>query len=245
MTIKLYLEDSYIRSFEARVHSLEKTDDLFRIYLDRTAFYPVSGGQDHDTGIIRGGGGSFKVLRVDELDDGTVVHSGVLEGIINVGDYVEGVIDWDRRYRLMRLHTAAHILIQSVRGIYGLNVKCVSASKKVDGGHMDFSTSIQRDMLNKIEALANNVVNENRPVIVRYMDLEEAESYISRFGESLDLYLRKHDVRGPIRIVEVKDWIAIPCGGTHVRSTGEIGFIKILKRESKGKGVTRIYFDVA
>jgi len=239
MTIKLYLEDSYIKSFRAKVLSLEKTGDSFNLCLDRTSFYPVSGGQDHDTGVIRGVNGSFKVLRVDELDDGSVVHSGFLEGVINVGDDVEGVIDWDRRYRLMRMHTAAHILIQSVRSIYGLNVKCVSASKRVDGGHLDFSISIQRDMLNKIEALANSIVNENRPVIIRHMGLEEADSYVSRFGESLELYLRKHDVGGSIRIVEVKNWIAIPCGGTHVRSTGEIGSIKILKRESKGKGVKK------
>lgn len=244
MTLKLYLNNSYETTFKAKVLSFEGCDGVFKLILDRTIFYPVSGGQDHDTGVIRSSNGLFNVLMVNELDDGTIVHIGDLNGFMSMGDYVEGALNWDRRYKLMKMHTAAHILIQAVRKYFNENVNCVSASKRVDGGHLDFSANIQRDMLKGIEDMANGVVNENRPVIIHYMDVNEAGKYISRYGESLDLYLRKHVPEGTIRIVEVKDWIAIPCGGTHVRSSGEIGIIQLIKRESKGKGIVRIYYDV-
>lgn len=244
MTLRLYLEDSYIRSFKAKVLHIDKCNEVFHVTLDKTAFYPVSGGQDHDTGIMRGLNGLFKVMCVEELEDGNIVHKGVLDGYIDVGSEVECSLDWDRRYKLMKMHTAAHIIIQSVKKYFNQNVNCVSASKSVNGGHLDFQAPIQRDMLSGIEEIANTIIRENRPILIHYMNFDEAERYISKFGESLDLYLRKHIVRGPIRIVEVKDWIAIPCGGTHVKFSGEIGGLKILKRESKGKGVVRIYYNV-
>ncbi|MCX8168727.1 MAG: alanyl-tRNA editing protein [Candidatus Methanomethylicia archaeon] len=244
MTLKLYLQDSYIKTFKAKVLSISKTDDLYSLILDRTAFYPLSGGQDHDAGFIKGLNGLFRVLCVNELNDDRIIHIGNLEGNIVIDDEVEGSIDWNRRYRLMRMHTAAHILIQAVKSYFNENVKCVSASKSVHGGHLDFAALIHRDMLKDIENIANKVIREDKLIIVQYMNFDKAEKYVSNYGESLNLYLRKGSINEPIRIVEVKDWIAIPCGGTHVKSTGEIGFINLLKRESKGKGIVRIYYDV-
>ena len=86
------------------------------------------------------------------------------------------------------------------------------------------------------------MIKDDRPVIARYMSPEEAESLVSQYDESLDLYLRTHELGSKVRVVTIKGWIAIPCGGTHVKRTGEVGQIRLLKRASKGRGVVRIEF---
>lgn len=243
-TKKIYLDDSYVREFYAIVTEIEHFNGRASLILSETAFHPIGGGQPQDMGVIIGENGKLLVESVYEDDLGRVVHEGVLEGSISKGEEVKGIIDWDRRYRLMRVHTAAHLLIQAVRAYFNSPVICVSAGKNVKGGRLDFKAPIKREMLPQIEEIANRIVSENRDVTIKYMTSEEARDYLRKYNESLDLYARKHKLEDKIRIVEIENWIAIPCGGTHVKKTGEIGRIRILKRASKGRGVVRIEYTV-
>jgi len=247
MTKKLYLEDCYLKEFEAHVVKTLRKDDRVAIVLDVTAFYPEGGGQPCDHGIIEGPNGKLSVDNVYEEGE-EVYHEGQLEGEIKIGDRVKGIIDWDRRYRLMRMHTAAHLLARAVNVAMGTTVEHVSAAKTIERGRLDFRARITRSDLPKIEEVANKVVQEGRKVFIRFMSIDEARELLARYGESVDLYLRKAIREGKlpekVRVVEIEGWHATLCGGTHVKNTKEIGRIKLLKRESKGAGITRITFTV-
>jgi len=243
-TQRLYLEDPYLKSFEAEIMNIKFEDSKAYVILDRTAFYPTGGGQPNDTGRLEAENAVLTVTNVFEDDAGNVVHEGLLSGALHIGDYVKGFINWERRHRLMRMHTAAHILIKAVRIFFNMPVKCVSASKDLDKSRLDFQAPIRREMLPQIEGMANKIVDENRRIIVKYLEPNEAEIYLKKYDESLNLYMRKHELTGKVRIVEIENLYGVPCGGTHVKSTGEVGSIKLLKRMSKGKGIVRVEYTV-
>ena len=238
----LYLEDAYLREFEAKIMKIEKLDDKFGIILDQTAFYPVGGGQPADTGEISGGKGKAHIIHV-EKKNGIVWHfTDEIVGELSEGDTVRGIIDWDRRYKLMRMHTAAHLISEAVRKAVGKPLEIVGSAINVEKARLDFGYEKSiRDFFPKIEEIANQVIEENRPVIIRIMPRKEAEEYVTKFNESLRILPPQVQ---EVRVIEIKDWHACACGGTHVKSTGEIGKIKLLKRSSKGKGVERIEFTV-
>ena len=238
----LYLKDAYLREFEAKIMKIEKLDDKFGIVLDQTAFYPVGGGQPADTGEISGGKGKAHIIHV-EKKNGIVWHfTDEIVGELSEGDTVRGAIDWDRRYKLMRMHTAAHLLSEAVRKAVGKPLEIVGSAINVEKARLDFGYEKSiRDFFPKIEEIANRVIEENRPVIIRIMPRKKAEEYVTKFNESLKILPPQVQ---EVRVVEIEDWHACACGGTHVKSTGEIGKIKLLKRSSKGKGVERIEFTV-
>ena len=209
--------------------------------LDRTIFYPTGGGQPADTGMIKGKDGEIRVVDV-QLTEGMVVHIvGEFKGKIKEGEQIRGFIDWDRRYALMRNHTAAHVMGEVVRRATGIPLKIVGSAIDVDKARLDFAHDESlRPLFPKIEEIANEVVKENRAVEVRMMKRQEAEKYVERFHESLKTLPPQVQ---EVRIVEIKDWHACACGGIHVKSTGELGVIKVLKRLSKGKGVERLEFS--
>jgi len=141
----------------------------------------------------------------------------------------------------MRNHTAAHLMAEALRRATGFPMKVIGSAIDMDKARLDFAYEESLGpLLPEIERVANSIVKENRPVEIKIMKRREAEKYVERFHENLKTLPPQVQ---EVRIVEIKDLHACACGGTHVKTTGEIGTIKVLKRRSKGKGVERIEFS--
>jgi len=207
MTTRLYYSDSYLTEFDARV--VERAEDGRRVYLERTAFYPTSGGQPHDTGML--GGAAVR----DVIDEGErIAH--VLDAPVNE-DSVMGRVDWPRRFDHMQQHTGQHLLSAVIADLFGWATVSVHFGADVSTLDVDVST-VTPDHVARAERRANEIVFENRPVAVSYERATEAAG------------LRKASSRdGTLRIVSIADLDRSACGGTHVRATGEIGPILIGK----------------
>ena len=207
MTTRLYYSDSYLTEFDARV--VERAEDGRRVYLERTAFYPTSGGQPHDTGML--GGAAVR----DVIDEGErIAH--VLDAPVNE-DSVMGRVDWPRRFDHMQQHTGQHLLSAVIADLFGWATGSVHFGADVSTLDVDVST-VTPDHVARAERRANEIVFENRPVAVSYERATEAAG------------LRKASSRdGTLRIVSIADLDRSACGGTHVRATGEIGPILIGK----------------
>ncbi len=215
MTERLYYQDAYLAAFQATV--LERADDGRRLYLDRTAFYPTSGGQPHDTGRLGG------VEVVDVVDEGErIAH--LLAAPVPAGP-VRGEVDWARRFDHMQQHTGQHLLSAVLEDLYGFHT--VSVHFGQDASTLDLDTpAITPEQVAAAETRANLVVTENRPVSIGFEDATAAAG------------LRKpSDRTGPLRIVTILELDRSACGGTHVRATGEIGAILIRKVERVRKAV--------
>ncbi|RLE37371.1 alanyl-tRNA editing protein AlaX, partial [Candidatus Woesearchaeota archaeon] len=170
-----------------------------------------------------------------------IIHEGLLEGDgkPSINELVHGVLDWDRRYRLMRMHTAAHIIGCVIKKLF--NADFHGGAIGVEESYDDYTARITRNDLPKIEAEANKIVEAGIPHIVIWLPRDEAEKYLEKYGVRLT---ELHAGLKTIRILEIKGLCAFPCGGTHVTNTREVGRIKLLKRESKGRGITRIRFTI-
>src|SRR5437016_3731963 len=209
MTERLYYTDSYLRDFAARI--VDRSVDGATVYLDRTAFYPASGGQPFDVGSLNG----IAVLEV--ADEGErVAHR--MAAPLSAGD-ARGVIDWPRRFDHMQQHTGQHLLSAIIAERFGHATVSVHFGR--ESSTLDLDTGVfGQDRFVQAEALANSVVTENRPVRV---SLEEADSASG---------LRKAAARqGTLRIVTIDGLDRSACGGTHVRATGEIGPILIRRTD--------------
>jgi len=234
MTDRLYYADAYCREFSAAVTRVESRDGRTAVVLDRTAFYPTSGGQPFDTGtlIARAFQGPEKTLRVvDVLDeeDGFVLH--MLAGAEPaVGASVHGTIDWARRFDHMQQHTGQHVLSAAVDRLFG--VRTVSFHLGREASTIDLARELSRDEIAAAEGEANRVVVENRSVSIRYASAENAAS----------LPLRKESQReGTLRLIEIDGFDLSACGGTHVERTGSIGVIATGAAE-RFKGGQRLEF---
>jgi alanyl-tRNA synthetase len=226
MTDRLYYTDPYAAEFDATVVSVAPVpgdDKRQAVVLDRTAFYPTSGGQPSDTGTL----GTARVLDVVDEDDGRIVH--VVEGAIQSGP-VRGTIDWPRRFEHMQQHTGQHVL--SAAFDRSLQVRTVSFHLGTASSTIDLAREVTADEIARAEREANRVVWEDRPVTIRFADAVEAEK----------LPLRKESRReGVLRLIEVEGFDVSACGGTHVARTGAIGMIAVASSE-KCKGGTRLEF---
>jgi Ser-tRNA(Ala) deacylase AlaX len=240
VTRLLYYEDAYIRQFEAKVVQIVQVDGRQGLVLDQTAFYPMGGGQPADNGTLKGKSWEAQVIDV-QWHDGAPVHVlGGVKGEVKEQDNASGEVDWIRRWALMRNHTAAHLISPAIRQAVGKPLEIVGSAINVDKSRLDLGhEGSLRELFSKIEEIANKVITEDRPVIIETMPRAEAEGYVERFHESLKTLPSNVE---SVRIVEIKDWHACACGGTHVKSTREMGSIEILGRAAKGKGVERIEF---
>lgn len=220
MTERLYYTDSYLRRFDARV--VEAADGGCRVYLDRTAFYPTSGGQLFDLGTL---GGVAIAEVIDEED--RVAH--LLASPLS-RDTVSGEVDWMRRYDFMQQHTGQHLLSAVLEELF--QFKTVSVHMGVASNTVDIETPrITEDQLEQAEQRCLEIVSEARPVLVTFEDAASAQG------------LRKESVRtGMLRIVSIDGIDRSACGGTHVRSAAEIGLVLIGKTE-KIRGITRLEFS--
>lgn len=229
--IMLYMEDSYMKEFDAKV---KKVNGRF-VVLDRSAFYPVGGGQPHDTGRLITENGEYKVLFAKKMD-GEVSHEVDKEGL-QEGQEVKGIIDWERRYKLMRSHTASHILSAVFHNEAGAEI--TGNQLGVDKSRVDFSLSdFNRDQIDYYARKANEIIEKNLDVNIYYLDKEKAMEIpgIVKLAKSLPSSIRK------LRIVEIGDYDRQADGGTHVKNTSEIGNIEIIKADNKGKNNRRVYF---
>jgi alanyl-tRNA synthetase len=232
MTDRLYYHDSFLYDFDAEVR--EVTDGPRPgIILDRTAFYPTTGGQLHDTGSINLGTDELKVTEVSDAEDGRVIH--YLEGQtkdIHPGSRVRGVINPARRRDHMQQHSGQHVLSAAFVELY--QMATVSFHMGEDYCSIDLATpAVSVEQIVGAEKRANQIVYENRPVRIRYVTRSEAEQ----------LGLRKLPPAGrdELRLVEFADFDLNACGGTHVSSSGEIGSI-LLRRTEKTRQGTRVEF---
>jgi misacylated tRNA(Ala) deacylase len=236
-TTILYMPDieaNYIKEFEAKV--LRAGEDF--VVLDQTAFYPLGGGQPSDTGrLVRGDGSEVMVREVKKK--GEVVHR--LEGPIpSDGETVKGLIDWDTRYGHMRMHTAQHLVSAVVFDLFGSHT--VGNQIHVDHSRIDFHPAeLSSEDLERIQARCNEKVQASLPVTIYEQDREELEKRKGMLRITLDLVPRS--VRR-LRIVEIEGYDVCPCAGTHVRNLSELGRVRILKKENKGKGRTRVTYTL-
>lgn len=236
----LYYEDAYVKEFDAKILEIKELDGNYGIILDRTAFYPTGGGQPSDTGTIKGENGEARVIDAKTIE-GRVIHIvKEIVGKLSEGEQVKGIIDWQRRYALMRNHTTAHLMAEALRIVTKKPVEIVGSGLDVDKARLDiaYENSLS-SMIQEIEKIANNIVQEERPVTAKIMQRKDAEIFVKQFHESLKTLPPQVQ---EARIVEIKDLHACACRGTHVKNTGEMGTVKVLKREAKGKGVQRIEF---
>ena len=234
MTEELFREDSYLKECDARVTGVEESG----IRLDRTVFYPMGGGQPGDTGVLRlEDGREIRIVDTRKADDAAdIVH--VTESPVGPeleGARVQARIDWERRHRLMRMHTCMHLLCAVIpAGVTGGSIR--------DGsGRLDFDLPETLDK-DRITAELNRLIDEAHPVSARWISDDELE----RNPELVRTMSVKPPMgTGRVRIMHVQDVDLQPCGGTHVANTSEIGAVRVRKIEKKGKHNRRVNVEFA
>ena len=229
----LYLKDSYQKEFTARIINVEGNF----VYLNQTAFYPNSGGQPHDTGSLYRGKEEFNVLFTTKMS-GKIAHQVDKIGL-KINDEVKGYITWDRRYKLMRMHTSSHIL----SAVFSKEAHALITGNQLDleQSRIDFSLeNFDRERINEYFKKANEIVKKNFPIKVYELPRHEVE----RNPEMVKLAKGLPPMIQNLRIVEIHGYDKQPDGGTHVKSTKEVGIINFLKAENKGKDNRRVYFTL-
>lgn len=234
-TRALYYDDPYCRTFEATVLAVE--DD--GVVLDQTAFYPGGGGQPHDVGTLRWEGGEARVTAMRRAGE-EVVH--VLEGERPaVGTRVHGALDWERRYRLMRYHTALHVLCGTIWHEFGAPV--TGCQIYPDRARMDFELAdLHPERVRYIERRANEHAQAGLPVRARLLPRAEAFQIPDLIRTKVNLL---PETIQEVRVVEIEGLDLQADGGTHVANTAEIGRLRITKAENKGKAFKRLEIVLA
>ncbi|MEO0996805.1 MAG: alanyl-tRNA editing protein [Pseudomonadota bacterium] len=231
MTEPLYRDDAYLRRCDATVRAVVDNG----VVTDRTVFYPLGGGQPGDTGTLSFDGGSAAVADTRYGDNGAIVHV-LADGAARpaVGDTVELVIDWERRYRHMRMHTALHVLGSVLK--YGVTGGNIGAKRS----RLDFD---MEEPVNKeaVTSAMQTIVDADHAVGCRWItDAElDAQPELVR-----TMSVAPPRGAGRVRLLEIDGIDLQPCGGTHLKSTGEIGRVAVAKTEKKGKRNRRVYIEL-
>jgi misacylated tRNA(Ala) deacylase len=235
MTIALYMDDSYLKNWEAKVKSI--SNNKF-IILDRTAFFPKGGGVEWDTGTITNADGKiFNVIYTGKFS-GEISHEVDNKGL-KVGDKVKCNLNWNRRYLLMRYHTATHVLSGVLFNEYGLKV--TGNQLTIEKGRIDLNMEVMDvELIKKAIEKSNLIINKELPVEIYYISRLEAEKDPNLFKLAIGF---KHNI-DTIRIVEIKDFDKQADGGCHLKNLNEIGKIFFINAVNKGKNFKRVYFKV-
>jgi misacylated tRNA(Ala) deacylase len=239
MTELLYQTDSYMQEFTARITAVNA--ESHGVVLDRTAFYPGGGGQPPDFGTLSIGETLYEVKRARKIG-GDFVHILRGDGLLpEVGVEVQGHIDWERRYQLMRVHTAMHILCGVIFRDYGASV--TGGNMDPLKGRMDFEfETMRKELAEEIEAAINQEVENARPVAVDILPREEAFLIPDLIRTKINLL--PEGIK-EVRVVNIAGLDLQADGGTHVRNTSEVGYIRIADYKSKGKINKRIYVELS
>jgi len=239
MTELLFQKDSYLQEFPARIKKVDHENQA--IILDRTAFYPGGGGQPADSGWIKIDENSIPIKRAKKAgpDILHIVEDGF--DLPEIEQDVNGQLDWEHRYELMRTHTAMHILCGVIFRDYGASV--TGGSMEPMAGRMDFEfETMHKDLVQEIEAAINVEVDNARPLRVEILPREEAFQIPDLIRTKINLLPEGIQ---EVRVVEIEGLDLQADGGTHVRNTSEVGQIEIVDYKSKGKINKRIYVRLA
>jgi misacylated tRNA(Ala) deacylase len=231
LTKKLYWEQQYSRDFTAKIIGSNGT----QLELDQTLFYPRGGGVSCDTGVLDG----LKVVETSKEGD-RILHTLESPTSFAVGQTVTGRVDWDRRHRLMRMHTAGHLL----SALFYSGAKCLITGNQIDVGRsrMDFSLEVfDRSQIEGFVKEANKLITHDAPVKSYFLERSEA----LKIPDMVKLAEAAPPVEAQLRIVEIAGIDRQADGGLHVAHLSEIGKIELLKLENKGKTNRRLYYDVA
>jgi misacylated tRNA(Ala) deacylase len=235
-TTLLYQTDSYLQDFDAEVTAVDPA--AHAVVLDRTAFYVTGGGQPHDIGELEGSGWSATVIDVRKGPEGPLHVLAPDDTLPTVGTAVHGRIDWERRFQLMRMHSALHVLCGLVFRDYGALV--TGGNMTPDHARMDFemdSSEFTPERVAEIEARANEEISAERDVVVRILPRAEAFAIPDLIRTKINLL---PEGIPDVRTVEIVGLDLQADGGTHVRNTREIGGLKVIGTRSKGKQNKRI-----
>jgi alanyl-tRNA synthetase len=225
-TERLYYHDSFLYDFDARVVEALDHNGRPAVVLDRTAFYPTSGGQVHDLGMLLADGKQIAITEVADEDDGRILHFA--SELIPAGTQIHGTVDAARRRDHVQQHSGQHLISAAFMRLF--NMPTVSFHMGEESCTIDLETNgLSSAQAQKAELLANEVIAEDRPVSIRFVPLEEARQ----------LGLRKLPPKqtGDLRLINITDFDLTACGGTHVRATGQIGSILLRKVEKVKQGV--------
>ncbi len=231
MVEMIYLTDCYLKELSAAVAN---ANGKF-VELDKTIFYPESGGQLGDKGKIICNGAEYNIISVKKVS-GSIIHELDKEGLA-VNDDVHCMIDWDLRYKMMRNHTAAHILSQVI--FLDCNANITGNQLGPEKSRIDFSLQdFDREKIKEYEAKTNEIIAKAIPVKTYFINKDEMDGDLLKLAKGLPEQIKT------IRVVDIFGFDKQACGGCHVANTSEIGSLKIISAENKGKDSRRIYFQL-
>ncbi len=235
MTESLYHLDSYMRVFQARITKVDYENHA--LILNQTAFYPGGGGQPNDFGILEIEDTKLQVIKVKKIGDDILHFLESNQPLPLTGAELTGHLDWERRYKLMRTHTALHILCGTIFRDYGAHV--TGGDMDILEGRMDFEfDSLQKEFVQLVETAVNREVEADRPILVSVLPRKQAFQIPDLIRTRINLLPEGIKF---VRTVEIKGLDLQADGGTHVASTREVGRIHIIDYKSKGKINKRIY----
>jgi len=235
-TERLYYKDHYTKEFDAKVLKVKKTKDCLEIVLDKTAFYPEGGGQPSDTGFLTFNGKKMVVSHVKKVNN-SIVHE--VQGELQVGNTVHGIINWEHRYTLMKHHTGTHVVNGALKKYLGNHIWQAGSQLNVSDARFDFAhyKPVSNSEIKEIEKIANDFIRKSVKVEKRVMDRNRAEK---TYG--FRLYQGGVPPGNSIRVLNIPGIDVEACGGTHLNNTSEIEKIRIIKIERIQDGVNRIIF---
>lgn len=235
-TTMLYMKDNYLKTFSAKVSAVGED----YVVLNQTAFYPLGGGQESDSGTLTCNE-TVLTIRSVRRDQGLVKHFlAETESLPKVGDKVECSIDWEKRVIHMRYHSAIHVLSRYMQLEYNTDVLGNNISTRNGRADFHLENALTEEQLKEIEDGVNEIIGQNLPIEINFMPREEAVIFLKEHGYQTDYIDMIPSSVKTFRIISVGDYDFASCAGTHVANTSDIGKIKITKRRSMGKGKERI-----